>query len=175
MGILKRRVPAKWIWHFLHIQFTETRSFPKETCKCPQDTSMLCVTGLCSLWCTCECPVVRRIIFCGLLPLTSLEMRTRTILKKKKLFEIITRNYLARARRVQKTSVRYRHFDQPNKPFLHGFFPSWMEPSFLAICRQQLSNPPSVFSIHSSFRSDFLRHILHNLHSLLLLHLFSFH
>ena len=48
------------------------------------------------------------------------------------------------------------HFLQTSKPFLHGFFFSWMEPRFLAVCRKQLRNPqlrnpPSVFSIHSFF------------------------
>ena len=48
-------------------------------------------------------------------------------------------------------------FLQPNIPFLHGFFHSWMEPSFLAVCRQQLSNPQSIFGIHSVFlKNDFL-------------------
>ena len=45
--------------------------------------------------------------------------------------------------------------------------PSCMAPSFLAICRQQLSHPPSV---SPSFCLNTLRH---NLHSLLPLHLFS--
>ena len=32
------------------------------------------------------------------------------------------------------------HFLQPNILLLHGFLFSWMEPRFLTICRQQLSN-----------------------------------
>ena len=45
-------------------------------------------------------------------------------------------------------------------PLLHGVFPSWMDPRFLRVCRQQLSNPPSVFSVHSSFRSYLLQFFL---------------
>ena len=40
--------------------------------------------------------------------------------------------------------------------------------------RQQLSDPPSAFSVHSTFSSDFPRHVLHHFDSLLLLHLFFF-
>ena len=39
---------------------------------------------------------------------------------------------------------------QPLIPFLHGVFLSWMDPRFLAVCRQQLSDPPSVFGINPS-------------------------
>ena len=52
---------------------------------------------------------------------------------------------------------------------LRCLFFFWMEPRFLAVCHQQLSNTPSVFSVQSPFRSVF-----HNLHSLLPLHLFFF-
>ena len=52
--------------------------------------------------------------------------------------------------------------------------PSWMDPRFLTVCRQQLSNPPSAFSVHSFFLIWFSLSNLHNLHSLLPLHLLFF-
>ena len=29
-------------------------------------------------------------------------------------------------------------------------FPFWMDPRFLTICRQQLSDPPSIFGVRST-------------------------
>ena len=49
------------------------------------------------------------------------------------------------------SSSFFLSFLQPIIPLLHGVFPSWMDPRFLTVCRQQLSNPPSAFSVHSSF------------------------
>ena len=68
--------------------------------------------------------------------------------------------------------IFFLHLSQPVVPFLHGIFPSCMEPSFFAVRSQQLSNPPTVVSIHSFFCSHFLRHILQNLYSPLSFHLF---
>ena len=56
---------------------------------------------------------------------------------------------------------------QPVIPFLHRFFPPWMDPRFLTVYRQQLRNPISAFSVHSSFWSDFPYQIFDNHHSLL--------
>ena len=55
----------------------------------------------------------------------------------------------------------------------NGFFPSCLEPSFLTIHHQQLTDPPTAVGIHSFFCSNFLRDILHNLHSMLPFQLFS--
>ena len=64
------------------------------------------------------------------------------------------------------------HLLQPSVPFLHSIFPSCVNPRGLKVCRQQFRNPPSAFSVHSSFWSDFPYQIFLNHHSLLLLHLF---
>ena len=56
------------------------------------------------------------------------------------------------------------HLLLPLVPFLHGVFPSWMDPRFLTVRRHQFSNPPSILVIHPAFTSDLLRQILHDFH-----------
>ena len=64
-GILKRRVSVNWVFGMFVDIFhsAQTRNFPQESRNCRQDAAMLCVTVLCPLWCACECPVVRHVMF----------------------------------------------------------------------------------------------------------------
>ena len=70
-------------------------------------------------------------------------------------------------------SLSHLFFISPSQSYhFCTVFQSFMKSSFLAVRGHQLTDPLTVVRTHSSFCSDLFYHILHNLRSLLLLHLF---